>query len=919
MPLPQGNAGTAGPGPGETGLPFDEGWVELSVTQSPPGVVPVSDLYLHETLCRWTGWSLVADRPGKHWAEGANVAAPSTYNPPNATTNVPVQAAHAAAPGTLPVLRYGHTYRFGARAVDLAGNSLVFDPTPTPSSVQWASPSLRYGRLEPVATPVVVPTASRTPGEQLLQLVIRSETYATPDSAVTPCARHLAPPSLAEEMAEAHGLLDQAGKPSAAMYHLIASRVGLTYDTPSVATSLGGVQDTPVLGAYNWPSQTLYYPSATLAVPYLPDVFCRGATLVNLPGTTATSLRLQVSYADGSSPWPAVLPLALVLNAGTGAPAVSAITGGNVVNVYLPAGSTQVSQLSAYLASGDLTSMGLWEWLGEQGLQSAALEDAITSGQHWMFTPYREIEFVHAVRTPHPPSFTDPSIATRLPGKTYALFGDTIDVDVAGSSKIELLASWTTPYDDGTNPAGAVLLAGQAHVADIPLALGDPVPQSIAVADLRHEFGDTKHRQVTYTAQTTSRFLEYFQETVAVTLNGTTPAVVNAGGLATGATVVSASVPAGSPPGPAYQPQVDYQENDVTGTITRRPAGAIADGAVVDVRFVAPTVTNNSTPAILDVTSTARPAVADIAYVLPLFSFDTVTASGSITSTRKGNALRVYLDRPWYSSGADEQLGVVIWPTGTPPATLTNLVTAYGRDPIRRTNPTSPAPKAGDFPLATTTGTDITLAEALHLSGGPYPVDIAGHTVQFETTSHLLWFADVEIDSAEVVGGAGTVFSYFPFIRLALVRYQPNSISGYEVSPVSVADIVQVAPDRTATLTFPTTTTVSVSVAGVGAAAGTPIGVPPNAVTATVQEQLTGVSDPDLQWVDVAGSSVTLVQQESAGYAMVWSGTVTLPVARGSQPLRLRLAESEHALYEPPGGGDPTYASRTIYLDTIAL
>lgn len=916
VPLPTGTAGSPSPGPGETGAPFDEGWVELSLTQSPPGVTPVSDLYLHETVCRWTGWSLVADRPGMHWAEDSNTPSANSYNPPNATTDVALQAAHAAAPGTLPVLRYGRTYRVGARAVDLAGNSLNFEATPSSASLKWATAPLRYGRLEPVATPVVVPQAPRTPGEHLLQMVIRSETYATPDGDVTPCQRHLAPASLAEEMAEAHGLFDLDGVPNGnlATYDLIGDRVGLTYATDSVVTSLGGVQDTPVLGGYNWPAEMYYYPAASLAVPYLPDVFCRGATFQNLPGTTATSEPVQVTFADGSTPWPAVRPLALVLNAGTSAPALENVSGGKALQVYLPPGSTQTALLSAYLHDADLDAMALWEWLGEAGLQTDALKSLVTTGQHWMFTPFRQLELVHAVRTPNPPAFTDPSITTRLPGKTYALFNDTIDVDFAGSSKLDLMATWTTPYDDGTDPKGAVLQHGQAHVADLPLELADPVPQSVAVSGVRHEFGDTKYRAVTYRAQTTTRFLEYFEETVAVTLTGTTPAVVNAGGMAEGATVVSEAVAAGLTPGPAYQPGIDYTEDDPAGTVTRIAGGAIPDGASVDVRFVAPTVTNTSAPATVTVPSTARPAVADIEYVLPIFSFDTTTSGSQITSSRTGNALRVYLARPWYSSGADEQLGVVIWPSGTPPATLTNLVTAYGRDPIWRTNATSAAPGLADFPLAATGATGIDLAEAAGLAGGPYPVDIAGHTVQFEPTSHLLWFADVEIDSSTAVG-----FSYFPFIRLALVRYQPNSITGYEVSPVSVADVVQVAPDRTATLTFPTTTTVNVSVAGVGAAAGTPIGVPPNAMTATVQEQQAGVTDPDLQWVDVAGTEVTLAASESAGYAMVWSGTVTLPAPRGSQPMRIRLTELEHHLYAPPGTTTPTYTSRIVYLDTLEI
>ena len=33
------------------------------------------------------------------------------------------------------------------------------------------------------------------------------------------------------------------------------------------------------------------------------------------------------------------------------------------------------------------------------------------------------------------------------------------------------------------------------------------------------------------------------------------------------------------------------------------------------------------------------------------------------TSKRTGGGLRIYMDRPWYSSGDGELLGVVVWPS----------------------------------------------------------------------------------------------------------------------------------------------------------------------------------------------------------------------------------------------------------------
>ena len=297
--LPEGTAGTAGPGPGETGAPFDEGWVELSLTQSPPGVSPASDLYLHEKLCRWDGWSLVASRPGKHWAETSNTPATNAYNSDN-PTKLALRIAHAAAPATLPLLRFGRTYRVRARGVDLAGNSLDFTSAAPASSLTHATSALVYGRFEPVATPVCVPTAPRTPGEHLLNVVIRSETYDSPPSTVTPSYRHVEPPSTSAELAERHGMFDVAGSPSGsvATYELIADSVGLTYATPSVVSSLGGVLDSSWVNAL-WPEDVYYYPSLSCPAPICPTSWQGGR-----PSRTCRGRRPPVRSSRCPSPRP---------------------------------------------------------------------------------------------------------------------------------------------------------------------------------------------------------------------------------------------------------------------------------------------------------------------------------------------------------------------------------------------------------------------------------------------------------------------------------------------------------------------------------------------------------------------------------------------------------------------------------------
>ena len=436
-------------------------------------------------------------------------------------------------------------------------------------------------------------------------------------------------------------------------------------------------------------------------------------------------------------------------------------------------------------------------------------------------------------------------------------------------------------------------------MGEIPLGTVQPPPLSVKTPapGLRHDFGDTKHREVLYEAQATTRFLEYFVQTEKVALHGTAPTVVNAGGLATGATTVKSL----GTPAVTFQPTVDYIEDDAAGTIARTATSAIKlhNGvAHVDVSFVPPPVIRSSLEKVvppakptgypLSVPSSARPAAPDVRYVLPLFAFGTATTPTGVKSLRAGNAVRVYLGRPWWSSGEGELLGVVVYPvppgifapSGYPP-TLEPFVTRYGRDPLRLTNAVR-IPTSKDFPLAKTIGTKIDLIEAA--STKPLAlVDVVGHEVGFDTT-HQLWYSDIEINTSAPGPNLGPdLFSYWPFVRLGLVRYQPASLRGVEVSRVVQADFVQIAPDRLATLTFPSANKVRVTVTGPGYITGPVEGIGP--MTATVEVEIPGVTDPDLRWTAVPKSTVTLLAKIATGDEITWTGEVTLPDTRGIAPV----------------------------------
>ena len=205
---------------------------------------------------------------------------------------------------------------------------------------------------------------------------------------------------------------------------------------------------------------------------------------------------------------------------------------------------------------------------------------------------------------------------------------------------------------------------------------------------------------------------------------------------------------------------------------------------------------------------------------MPTFGWVRSGNATSKSSWRRGGGLRVYLNRPWNISGFGEMLAVVLPGagfTGDPNITpteqpLKNFVTQWGNDPIWQ-SPFVPgvAPKHTNFPLARTAPDpngkwlpSFAPAEEADQPPGPFPtsglehpelnnpsanslVDVAPHDVFFDVERQL-WYCDIEVTWG---------MSYFPFIRLALARYQPVvAHHTAHLSNVVLADFMPLVPDR---------------------------------------------------------------------------------------------------------------------------
>jgi hypothetical protein len=281
-----------------------------------------------------------------------------------------------------------------------------------------------------------------------------------------------------------------------------------------------------------------------------------------------------------------------------------------------------------------------------------------------------------------------------------------------------------------------------------------------------------------------------------------------------------------------------------------------------------------------------------------------------ITSRRVGNAVRVYLDRPWYASGDGEVLGVVIErnPTAQKPSStrdrLDTLTTLMGEDPVYRTAGTlSPALFTASFPEAVATGIN------LHLEGSPENVDVAGHPVAFDAERGL-WFCDIS-----VAPGRG----YAPLIRPALVRYQPDSLADLHLSPVVLLDFLPLLPDREVRVERISAARYAVTVTGPGYLS-TGAGTSPTRVVVTAEAQ-----NPDLPGeIGWSAAQVGVVLQAAPpgqpGGSTVWSGQIELPaVADGDLTHWRLLVEEFERLTSAEADDMSTVSERLSFLDTVPL
>jgi len=753
---------------------IDEGCIQLSLTQDSNDSSGAQQL--NEVVARWEGWSLAVPRPGKSLNNTGDPVSSDADEQKKYQLDDSVafrlQVNMMPAPKTLPMLRFGQSYSIKIRTVDLAGNSLPSQMDPENKSAAVIS-GIRYLRYEPLPVAVLregnevvsggTPGGDRD-GESLELMVIRSNVNVSAEqyeknnpttlysnnqvsgtvSWIAQAVRHVLAPPGSQVLAETHGMFDTAFRDpalAASLYQFISGR-----DKPTV----------------NNPAQTRapVYPvtQQQVDIDWLADPMAAGVVLTMESVTTFESSwrkgeSFQFSFyfdelvtaANASTPysvdqWKTPKSFRIVVVEGNAGPVWNASS--RTFTIALPKSAQVLVNYACFWRPDDLPVIsGMHACVNKSGISTQAAQLAL-KGRHWMFSPWRTIRMVHAVQQPlEAPQFgNNVSQIARDYGDTYIYITTRISVHGSSTDKIDVGANWTEWVDDLTG-TGPRQVSNTTHVDTIPVAYTDTVITCVI------------------------------------------------------ATRIGSAGPTTTLKGPIYQAFGDtrHRKIDYVPVATTRYreyyAGLVAASAVTKQAFL---LTATGSAVTLNILSSARPVLPSVEYLLPSFNWGTTTKGNTTTHIRTGS-IRVYVKRPWYSSGDDERLGVVLAPKGSNiggSASLARYCTVWGMDPVFAAPAlnNSNYPTRDNFPYAADYDT-VRLAE----DNGTM-VDIAAFAVNYDQDKQLYFF-DIPVN---------ILSAYFPFVKLSVVRYQRNSlrISGTDVciSKLVSADWMQVVPAREASI-----------------------------------------------------------------------------------------------------------------------
>jgi hypothetical protein len=472
-----------------------EGSVSLATSStidvnSPTGSQPKTS----QRLFGWLGWSLVVKRLGA----AVDDAGDPGESAPSPTLRWEVH--EKVVPGSLPQLRFGDSYKFRCRSVDIAGNSWPLAAAEALSrGIQHVETAEhRFLRLEPVIAPTILAPDPLTLGETKAVLAVRR------GSRVSRRVAH--PPSASFDLLEKHGAFDKLSEKEG--YRLLE----LSVQAP--------VPDTTIL-----------------RFPYAADPMAKGVSALLEGGGEERELG-TVWFKPGLER-DEVGGIEILLKAGR----FGARVRGRTIVVSLPLGDSRRLRLRSVVAPADRHLLA-FDGGGPAPSRSS--------------TPPLDLLLVHpSQRSLAAPRHGNPALLKRSRGDTHVSYVDQgLSAHEPTTSRVTLEAKWTDIFDDPAQPDwtrrdGGGVIAAQ----DIELDPGEPLAftaarmfgaaspllersrakmaaPAVGVYKIEpdpansFDFQDTHSRVITVTPVAHGRHAEFFPTRDATTANSAPPAGV---------------------------------------------------------------------------------------------------------------------------------------------------------------------------------------------------------------------------------------------------------------------------------------------------------------------------------------------------------------------------------------------------------
>lgn len=625
-----------------------------------------------EIIACWRGWSLAVPRPSSN--------TPRVTHCPELPFKFEWE--FSVPKGVLPRLRFAQTYQLRARVADIAGGGLEVND---PAADRYFSKHVQYQRYEIVSPPDLTFPKDLDPktlgiGETVYQLVIRSDVDLDVSEFKSNPRRLLFPPKTSLTLCEQHRALDRM-TPEQIRDLMKRAMTRESENDPSVAKEV-----------------------------LFPD-FAAAGVCVFPHSTNGLNVNSVMNHA-WNEPWPDFRPVEIVLK--DRAPGNSNIIeweaaphdgDPNICDrliVRLAKAEEVDLDFSSFLRADFLDHFAIYD-----SLPTEDEKDMVIGGRHPMVNPARTVRLTHAVRRPLKKPMKDPDLTfavDRSEGMNYAVLSNDRPlleiIDPNSTGTLEITASWEEPNDFNPDNSQKVDFA--------PVKTININREDKSLPHIQHEFGDTRHRKITYTLTAVSRFRQFFED------------------------------------------------DDDKAFIER-------------------------TDILVNVPSSARPSPPLVLSTRPAFVWEDEEGPDFLLYRRRlGGYLRIELKGPWYETGDGEQLAVLVSKDNNPKNEVLPFITQVGSDPIQAQGPER-WPTAEDFPLKSGAPREVYLKEV------DDTVIAVPHKPWYKDGR---WFVDIAIP-------AFVKDSYCPFVRLAVARYQPETIEELEpFSSVVTTEMVQLFPER---------------------------------------------------------------------------------------------------------------------------